>query len=155
MVDRDSVAFKARACSDVHVGLALYSGISAVNMYEVVFGGWNNSKSAIRSSMQQTPPEKEKEDRDVLSCTESRMYWVSWPQGRIAMGRGTEVGQREILNWEDPNFHEVNAISISNWYGFNGTWEFGVPLGRYTLDGHSSSSTSSTSSVSKRNALVL
>lgn len=130
VIDQNSVVFKARACSDVHVGLARYPGISYVEMYEVVIGGWDNSKSVIRTGMQQSP-KAELDERDMVDCEKSRPFWVSWIDGRIAFGRGTIVGSREYLYWQDPNPHEVTGVGITNAAGYNGTWEFGLPGRKY------------------------
>ena len=48
--DMNSVVFKVKACSDVHVGLAQYSGNYKTNIHEVVIGGWENTKSVIRNA---------------------------------------------------------------------------------------------------------
>ena len=131
VIDQDSVVFKVRACSDVHIGLARYPGISYVEMYEIVIGGWDNTKSVIRTGMQQQTPEAELDESDTVSCEQSRHFWVSWVDGRIAFGRGTTVGAREMLHWQDPNPHEVTAVGITNAADYNGTWEFGLPTRKY------------------------
>lgn len=127
VIDEESIVFKVRACSDVHIGLSRYPGISYVEMYEIVIGGWGNTKSVIRTSMQQEHPEAELDEADTVSCDSSRHFWVSWPNGRIAFGRGSHVGSREMLHWTDPNPHEVTAVGITNAADNNGTWEFSLP----------------------------
>ena len=42
-----SVVFKVRACNDAHIALSSSSDLDS-NMYEIVIGGQNNTKSAIR-----------------------------------------------------------------------------------------------------------
>ena len=126
VIDEYSIVFKARACSDVHVGLARYPGISYIEMYEIVIGGWDNAKSVIRTGMQQEP-KAELDEPDVVSCDKSQHFWVSWFDGRIAVGRGSTVGSREMLHWQDPDPHEITGVGITNAADYNGTWEFGLP----------------------------
>ena len=42
-----SVVFKVRACNDAHVALSASSNLDS-NMYEIVIGGWSDTKSTIR-----------------------------------------------------------------------------------------------------------
>ena len=43
----DGVVFKVKACHDAHVALSASNNLNS-NMYEIVLGGWLNTKSAIR-----------------------------------------------------------------------------------------------------------
>ena len=43
----DGVVFKVKACNGAHVALSTSKDLSS-NMYEIVLGGWSNSKSVIR-----------------------------------------------------------------------------------------------------------
>ena len=43
----DGVVFKVKACNDAHVALSTSTNLDS-NMYEIVIGGWSNSKSAMR-----------------------------------------------------------------------------------------------------------
>ena len=43
----DGVVFKVRACNDAHVALSSSTNLDR-DMYEIVIGGWSNSKSVIR-----------------------------------------------------------------------------------------------------------
>ena len=133
VMDEDHIVFRARACSDVHVGLARYPGISNVEMYEVVLGGWENTKCAIRSSIQ-GESEVEVQEEGVVSCTQSRSFWISWVDGAIKAGRGANVGERTILYWQPAEpMHLINAAGFTNWDGVNGTWEIGAPDREYSV----------------------
>lgn len=44
--------------------------------------------------------------------------------GRIAGGTGPNVGEDELVSWQDGTPIEVNFMAISNGDGRNGTWEF-------------------------------
>ena len=126
VLDQESIVFRVRACGEAHIGLARYPGISNVEMYEVVIGGWTNTKSAIRR-MLQGALEAELDETGILHCNQSRTFWINWPGGRIAFGRGSIVGQREMLYWQDPNPRLINGLGFTTSRGFIGTWEFSIP----------------------------
>ena len=41
---RSFLSFKVRACNDVHVALAEEMGRTDTSMYEIVIGGWENTR---------------------------------------------------------------------------------------------------------------
>ena len=45
-------SFSVKACSDVHVALANIPGEGTFMTYEIVLGGWGNTKSVIRDAPQ-------------------------------------------------------------------------------------------------------
>ena len=116
------IVFKVMACSDVHVGLASYPGIFYAQMYEVIIGGWDNKKSAIRKEVQGTIMVEVEKD-NVLDCNQYRSLWVSWYDGTIMMGEGVHVGESILLSWKDLYPHPVTAVAFTNAAGWNGTWE--------------------------------
>lgn len=71
------ISFRATACSDVHVGLATNSDFVPTEMYEVVIGSSQNTRSQIRCESQKcqmvgvdTPA--------VLDCDRERSFWIQW-----------------------------------------------------------------------------
>ena len=131
VLDTQSIIFKVRACSDVHIGLAKYSGIANVDMYEIVLGGWENTQSVIRKGIQ-GGHEAELQQEGIVSCDESRYFWASWSGGLIAVGKGSSpnVKSTELMQWRDPQPHEVNAVGVTTASGYTGTWEFTQIEGR-------------------------
>ena len=127
-----SIVFSAKTCSDVHVGLARYAGISNVDMNEVVIGGWNNTKSVIRRAPQDDEGSATLETIDILSCTETRYFWIEWGGNRVRVGRGSVVGDDQILTWDGPGMVRARALSFTNAAGWSGTWN--IALGHGELD---------------------
>jgi len=121
--ERRSIVFKVQACADAHIALSSQLGLSIQHTYEVVLGGWQNSRSAIRNKTQgmdwtdvSTP--------DILHCDEMRSFWISWEYGLIMVGKGSKVGKNEVMHWLDPAPYSVHAISVSTGYESSGLWEF-------------------------------
>ena len=124
-----SVVFTVKACSGVHVGLAQYFGVSTAHLHEVVIGGWNNTKSVIRRAPADDTFVAEASTPDIVSCTESRYFWISWADQEIRVGSGAVVLDHEILMWKDSNIYDVKAVTLTTSDGHGGTWKFSLGEG--------------------------
>lgn len=110
--------FKLQACNDGHVGL-FESYKFRPYTYEIVIGGYSNMKSEIRinrfsNTLVNTP--------DILKCDELQQFWVSWLNGRIALGYGEVPGIAEILGVDDPNPKSISYLGLSTGWGATGVW---------------------------------
>ena len=124
VVGKASFEFQIQACSDVHLALARIPGEAAVQSYEVVIGGWQNSKSAIRKFPLESPPSFQMDTPDILDCGEFRQFWVSWLDGDVRVGRGAVVGEDELMAWKDTSQpHSVNSVGLSTATGSAGTYK--------------------------------
>ena len=61
---------------------------------------------------------------NIFSCTDFRSFWVTWMDGRIALGRGELFGVGEIVAWDDPEPVAVSYMSFLTGWGSTGEWEF-------------------------------
>lgn len=61
---------------------------------------------------------------DILTYDKLQSFWVSWSGGLIKVGEGHIAGEKEILQWQDPNPRSVHAITVSTGWGADGHWEF-------------------------------
>ena len=122
VVGKSSMVFQVKACSDVHLALARIPGEAQVQAYEVVIGGWENSKSVIRSFPQQMPPASEKDTPGILKCGEFVWFWVSWLDGKIRLGTGQEVGEAEVMSWthDTGEVRSVHSVGLSTGTGHLG-----------------------------------
>ena len=116
------VKFGVKACNDALLALSAQMD-SSIFTYEVVIGGYNNTQSDIRPGYSQTPPSISASTPGILSCNETRYFWVSYEGGLIEVGRGLELGQRRFLHWKYENPHAVTAIGFSGW-DVEDEWEF-------------------------------
>lgn len=130
---RTSVVFKIKACGDAYVALSMYTGVTSTDTYEVVIGGFNNKRSEIRME----PGGQhvaEADTAEILSCSESRAFWISWDNNEVLVGKGASVGYEVFLAWREVNPHPVEGVSIATGQDsgqLGGTWEFTDIPGRF------------------------
>ena len=116
-----------QSCSDAHIGLSEIPGLSSLNMYEIVIGGWSNTKSVIRRG-RQGAIEVETSTPDILNCNSMKYFWVTWDDGAIEVGIGAVIGQSRILYYKDPEPYTVNSITVAT-YGVTGYYAYGGTAG--------------------------
>ena len=119
LTGRTYYVFKVRACQDVHIKLSQRFGLVDVNTYEVRIGTDNNQKTVIIPD----PVSSHQESADtpsILSCSTYRYFWVSWRYGTVYVGSGAYVYVGELLRYEDPEPHDVNAAFMETASGQEG-----------------------------------
>ena len=94
------------------------------NVYEIVIGGWGNTKSVIRKAKQ--GENKVFKNAIVLDCRKFVVMWVSWIGGVIKTGRGSSVGCDVLMSWNDPSPRAVTRVIIAMYYSI-GFWRFDFP----------------------------
>ncbi|MFC1854401.1 hypothetical protein ACFLY6_00830 [Candidatus Dependentiae bacterium] len=114
-----SVSFEVKGANDVFVGFApmpLRVRNTDNDIYETVFGGWDNEKSVIRvrsldKSVVETMNKKLK-----INPIKYQRYWVSVSNGKIDLGTGELDPKNIVYSWKDPYpLKDVQYIGISNW----------------------------------------
>ncbi|XP_019635213.1 PREDICTED: uncharacterized protein LOC109478195 [Branchiostoma belcheri] len=113
--------FQASARNDVHVGLSsVHHDVS--DMYEIVIGGWRNTRSAIRRR-KQGPNLAFVSTPGINSPTELRTFWINCaPDGTISVGKGDDA--QPFMSWRDPNPLRVSYAGYSTGWGSTGRWKF-------------------------------
>lgn len=129
--DRTDLVFGLAAGSDGHIGLSEHPGISTRNMYEIVLGGWDNQRSAIRRSIQGDIL-AEASTVGILDRNNINIFWISWLDGIIKLGSGSVVGNGLIVEYRDPSPYKVNSVAMTTSSGYTGTWALGRVSGEYT-----------------------
>ena len=99
---RSDVVFGVQACSDAVITLASLPGNARVAGYLLIIGADDNSVTFLRRDNQQSPQVEHVSTPGILSCDETRFFWVSWREGRIKLGRGLHKDNDVIINWMDP-----------------------------------------------------
>jgi hypothetical protein len=119
------LSFEAQARNDIHVSfnkdcseIEGRDGMSdrAPN-YEVVIGGWMNTKTALRKKgQQQVAARKEANPAAAIPSEGWNKYWLVFDNGLIVLGRG-ESGRGEILRWKDESheFLNLHYVGFSSW----------------------------------------
>jgi len=113
-----SLAFKVKAKNDAHVILAGGS-TAGPPCYEVFFGGWTNSKHAIRVN-QEKPDVAEAEGS--LSGDEAMGFWVKLDHGQIRVGKEGEG--EPIMAWAILEPMVVSHFGVRTSWGSTGEWVF-------------------------------
>ena len=126
----NNISFRVRAGNDAHIALSLDKNNWDTHTYEIVIGGWKNSRSVIRRCDQCLP--KSNFVHSPLNASEFKPFWISWTNGDIRVGTGTELFAKEFLRWRDNDPEEIRHIGVSTGWGSNGTWVFGAGKYVYT-----------------------
>lgn len=121
------VTLAVRACSDVH--LALTSTVGNITRgREIVIGGYSNTRSQIINGVRDDGSSfggavvAQQETPLILSCTELRMFWISWIGDLIEVGTGWELGTSGFMRWHDPAPIAIAALGVSTGYAHDGDW---------------------------------
>ncbi|OWF45039.1 C3 and PZP-like alpha-2-macroglobulin domain-containing protein 8 [Mizuhopecten yessoensis] len=119
------ITFQVKACHDAHIGL-FESEDDLVNRYNVVIGGWINTRTVIQTSLSLDDIIIGHEEDGVISCDEYRYFWISWRNdGEVVLGRGEVVFQDVLLTARDDEYlYQVRFVGISTGFGSSGKWKF-------------------------------
>ena len=125
------VALRVRAAAWAHVALSTVYGDTDHQTYEIVLGGWENKRSAIRYGGR-GPVVAETATPELLDADDFRSFWISWEASTVEVGRGMKKGLDRFLTWSAPpgQRHAVNCMSVSTGDGASGQWEFVEYLGK-------------------------
>ena len=97
------------------------------SIYEIIIGGDVNTRSFIGTNQKAKYTSFEK---DLLSESEFRAFWITWKDGNIKVGQGPVVNENIFLEWADPDFIEVTSVTVSSGNQGDGYWRF--PMGKGT-----------------------
>lgn len=124
--ENNFINFKIKACNDVHV--ALISGNTENDpLYEIVIGGWKNTKSVLRTGKQANTAATD--EGDFLICSEYKEFWISWDNITINIGRGDVFDDDTIfLTWSNADgLRTIINIGVYTAFGSTGEWIFYQP----------------------------
>ncbi|CAG2202126.1 unnamed protein product [Mytilus edulis] len=117
------INFKVQSCNDVH--FALISGQTEYDpLYEIVIGGWGNSKSVIRTSKQGSPVAQTY--GSYLNCNELVEFWISWSNITITLGTGVKTfNNTGFLTWSlQSGLLSILDSGFYTAFGSTGEWIF-------------------------------
>jgi hypothetical protein len=87
--------------------------------YEIVIGGWGNTKSKIRFKAANAPiADLATAQGSWCKEDEATTYWVAFKEGELRVGSGEIIGQKAFLSAEPPKMNDVSKLYI----GFTG-WQ--------------------------------
>jgi len=121
LTEDKALVFTVRASNDANLG---FFSESQEKLYEIVIGGWDNSKSVIRSEFEDTVNEVENATPNILNPNEDRPFWADAKNGLIRFGRGNIIGNDIILNWQDNQPLDPSYVGFMTRWGSSGIWNY-------------------------------
>ena len=122
-IGRTYLKFRARANNDVHIAFTSHNSVTSGTAYDIVIGGWGNTRSTLRYSIEGS--ECVHTNHNPLSQTFFDDFWVSWTGGYVRVGTGTSVGSSYFLSCYVNTFmYSINFIWIRTGWGSSGEWRF-------------------------------
>ncbi|XP_047022434.1 uncharacterized protein LOC124631846 isoform X1 [Helicoverpa zea] len=121
-----SLSFEFRGPHNCHVALTPAPG-EVDPMYEIMIGGWENTKSVIRHCRQK-PDKVEVPTPGIMNPNEFRKFLIEWRCGRVIVRDG-ESGM-VIMEWVDPTPFSITHFGVRTGWGARGQWRishFGNP----------------------------
>ncbi|PIK44423.1 putative IgGFc-binding protein [Apostichopus japonicus] len=100
--------FSVRARKNAHIALSPYDSDNP-DMYEIVIGGWSNTKSAIRRC-KGCDSEVEVDTPDILNPRLDVRFYITFLAGTIEVGL---LGEDPFMSWTDPDPIECNYIGYT------------------------------------------
>ncbi|MBX7151712.1 DUF3421 domain-containing protein [bacterium] len=112
---KSAILFKAAAKNDIHI--AISDAMATIDpMYEIVIGGWGNTKSVIRRNAQGQSIQEAAGAVRKPSVADDYWVMVDKDKGTISAGYGTTAGQNVIIETKDYYFlSSVKYFAVSSW----------------------------------------
>ena len=131
--DSQSLVFGVMACRDVQVVLTDKENQSPVPQisYGVRIGHGGNMvgvKMAANGDFWRS-----RVQRDLLHCNETRWFWVDWAERRVAVGRGTVVGEDELISTNPEGQLDVEVVGLRTSTEAQGRFELRSLAGKYSI----------------------
>ena len=112
------VVFEAKTENDVTVAFTVEKEVVSGNMYEIVIGGWRNTKSVIRTEAQGQERAITLDPR-MCSADTFLTYYVLLREGTIVVGTGDRPGHNLLMAWKNPQYDPSDIqpcwVSFSAW----------------------------------------
>ncbi|XP_061170090.1 collagen alpha-5(VI) chain-like [Saccostrea echinata] len=119
---RENLKFRARANNDINIAISTDDCDNCGTHYEIIFGGWANTKSVIRYGIGGT--ECDSHSQTILDQTFFDEFWISWSGNYIRGGTGSTVGSNIIMSCTRSTPFGANYILIRTGWGSGGEWRF-------------------------------
>ena len=117
-----SITFTVKAKNDPTIGFMCNS---CQDFYEILIGGWNNTKSVIRRKRVGSYGGEIQEHAstpEIVNANEYRPFWAQVLNGLVRFGTGNIIGQNVVLQWQDSNPMIPDSIGFMTGWGSTGDW---------------------------------
>ncbi|PVD30697.1 hypothetical protein C0Q70_09971 [Pomacea canaliculata] len=120
------MTFTVLTCNDATLLLSENSTDQTNNIFEIVLGGWTNSKSVIRNATQGQALVST--SHSPLSCTATRAFYIRWDLNILRIGNltgqsGAWTPASPFLTWNMTSTHKINYVFVASW-DKPGNWTF-------------------------------
>ena len=117
-----AIVFTVRAKNDAHLG---FFSEGQEKFYEIVIGGWTNTKSVIRRIIPFPVVDyDETATPNILNANEDRPFWADARNGLIRFGSGSVIGNDIILSWQDNQPLNPSYVGFMTGWGSSGIWKY-------------------------------
>ena len=127
LAEDKAIVFTVRGKNDAHVGFFSEKKSCVYNctneMYEIVIGGWNNTKSVIRKGSQRSAKD-ERVTQSILNPNEDRPFWADAKNGFVRLGKGKIIGSDIVIKWQDNQPLDPGYVGFMTGFGSTGVWKF-------------------------------
>jgi len=109
---RPFLVFSVMACADVTLVMSELLGLTNVRSYKVLisFGPRQDQLEIHKNNARKI----HRHLSCVLHCTQYREFWISWENGFVRIGYGSEVGTNVHLEWQDSHPLPISAVSVNS-----------------------------------------
>ncbi|XP_071941074.1 uncharacterized protein [Antedon mediterranea] len=118
--DVTRLEFSIKAANDVHIALSSLKE-EVRDMYEIVIGGWGNTRSVIRRCKQCTNLVSERRPNGFLNSESFRKFWIDFADSTISVGAENEPA---FMVYTDDNPLQVLYVGFTTGWGSNGNFQF-------------------------------
>ena len=126
LAEDKAIIFTVDAKNDAHIGFFSEKKSCPIHcsneMYEIVIGGWGNSRSAIRRGSQGSN-KAHPATSGILNPNEDRPFWVDAKDGLVRLGKGKMIGSDIVMEWQDNQPLEPSYIGFATGWGSTGEWK--------------------------------
>lgn len=91
-----------------------------LDFFEIVLGGWSNTKSVIRFTQSET--ELAVYEGSICSMNDWVVVTVAWEDGRIMVSMGETPGENIFMEYTDSELRAVHWVGVMTGWGAEGNW---------------------------------
>lgn len=118
-----SLVFQVKTCNNANVNYGEYEESENDQQFEdkISIGGGNNTFWKISGCSL-------KSEKDIVSCTEFRSFWIWFNNNTIALGKGETVGEREVISCRQKEIKLIH-LRLSTFVSKKGIWLLNIREG--------------------------
>ena len=147
--DKD-IVITVRAKNDAHLG---FFSESQDKFYEIVIGGWTNTKTVLRRVIPSEVDYNETATPNILNPNEDRPFWADVKNGLMRLGSGNVVGNDIILKWQDNQPLDPSYVGFMTGWGSSGIWKYKGTKDPTTTTATTTTATTTTTTAGKYSTL--